>query len=64
MNDQQQKCGSVAVVESTGFVELWRLPLNVSSETRRYVRGMSHDWRSSKILQLPRETDEEFLREV
>jgi hypothetical protein len=64
MVELMQNRGSVVVVESSECDEYWQLPLVVSSQTRGYVRGMSRDWRSSKILQLPHAMEEEFLREV
>ena len=68
MTEQMLSNGSVLAVEFPDSVEYWEFPIRVSNETRGYVNdlrnGTSLDWRSSLIRRVPREMDEEFLREV
>jgi hypothetical protein len=66
MIDLTQSSGSVVVVEYGDYDEQWMIPkggLTVSKETRGYVRGQKHDWRSSLLRRTMHWTDDEFLRE-
>lgn len=63
MNGLMQKSGSVSVVESNGYVDIFSLPLTVNNHSH-VVSGTNPGWLFTGTLPIMPENDDEFLREV